>query len=155
MNDGYVTEFRTFRDEFRIFKESTYTTDDPALMNQEWLNPAFFGGSGTRGEGSYAASLSSSSQRATPILTPSSDSASAIARAEAAADEEATNGKGGDDLKDGEDLQVTGTDDSPASGIRQPSQRSRKGHKKSRQGCYNCKRRKIKVRLSGIALEGT
>ena len=150
MNHNYVAEFRDFRDEFRRFKESPPINYNPVVMDQEWLNsPAFFGGSGTREEASYTAStfLSSSSQRATPISTPSSsDSKFAITKEEPNADEEATDGNDGEDLKEVEH-QVTENGESPASAVKIPPQRSRKGHKKSRQGCYNCKRRKIKVRM--------
>jgi hypothetical protein len=150
MNPNYVAEFRNFRDEFRRFRESPFINHNPVVMDQEWLNsPAFFGRSGTstREDASYTAStsLSSSSQRATPISTPSSsDSKFAIAREESNADEEATDGNDSEGLKE-RGHQVTENGESPASGAKIAPQRSRKGHKKSRQGCYNCKRRKIKV----------
>ena len=150
MNHSYIAEFRNFRDEFRRFRESPFINHNPVAMDQEWLNnPAFFGGSGTREEASYTAStsLSSASQRATPISTPSSsDSKIAIAREEPNADEEAADGNDSEGLKEVEH-QVTENGESLASGVKIPPQRSRKGHKKSRQGCYNCKRRKIKVRI--------
>jgi len=38
-------------------------------------------------------------------------------------------------------------DGSHKSGDMRITMRSRKGHRKSRQGCFNCKRRKIKVRI--------
>lgn len=153
MNQNYVEAFRSFREEFRIYKQTALITRNTELMDQEWLNPAPFGGSGTRDAGSYAASLSlsrslsSSSQRGTPLLTPSSDSTSAIASRDATTDEEATieNENASDGCLNEADDQETRKDESPVPGIKVPPPRSRKGHKKSRQGCYNCKRRKIKV----------
>ena len=148
MDHSYATDFRYFRDEYMRFKGSPFINHSPRVMGQEWLNPAICDGSGTPELGSYAASTSPSSsrQRTPQVSPPSSDSKSAIAREAPNAGEEAPNGTDGEGSEK-PDHQVTKNGEPSASEAVLPPQRSRKGHKKSRQGCYNCKRRKIKVRI--------
>lgn len=149
MNHNYVATFRSFRDEFKMFKQSpfiTHTTNTQG-MDQSWLSPGF-DRSGTRDTEteSYTAastSLSSSSQHATPTSAPSSDSPSSTTKTATAADEEASLRDRSDRVKDSLEDEVQ---EAEVNYVKISPQRSRKGHKKSRQGCFNCKRRKIKVR---------
>lgn len=146
MNRNYVSAFRSFRDEFRIYKQSPSMI--PPMMDQSLLSQGLSDGSGTpdnTGEPSCAASLSlaSSSQRVTPILTPPLDSTSVIGNRSSTAEGVPFSSN---DLKNSpEEVQVAENNGHPAPPVQVPPQSSRKGHKKSRQGCYNCKRRKIKV----------
>ena len=149
MNHSYVEAFNSFRGEFRKYKQSLspFIEQQPAVMDPRWLKPGLFGDSSTPDAGSL--SLSSSSRRATPISTPSSDSASAIASREIIADKEVMEEKENAGLNEVEEHAMR-TDEGSASDVKVPPQRSRKGHKKSRQGCYSCKQRKIKAQLLNL-----
>ena len=148
MNHNYATAFRSFCNEFRMYKQSPSINHatTTAVMDPERLNPGLFG---IPDAASYAASLSVSalSQRVTPISTHSSDAPPSIVTTDNPAATDERLGKGNNGLKNywAGEFQDAENDASPAPVVKLPSQGSRKGHKKSRQGCYNCKRRKIKV----------
>jgi hypothetical protein len=129
MSKSYAAEFETYRDEFRSFQKTPYITG----MGQEWLKGPFL-------PGGAVACAASSTQLHAPNPTPSLGINSKLLRPDSTIDGQACLGKAVRLLGKSEN-QVTRATNLE----RQLVQRSRKGHKKSRQGCYQCKRRKIKV----------
>ena len=150
-------EYRSLVNDFRAFKQGACLSAD-SRMNEEafysnWESPGFGPTSGSN------SNSNGESSAGTLILTPKS---SDVSNSESPAGESEGNGS--------REVASTGrsrtrTDSSGLTpGLRKemslsleqdelmedglPSHRPRKGHKKSRGGCYNCKRRKIKVRFT-------
>jgi hypothetical protein len=150
MNHSYVTAFRSYRDEFKKYKQSPSVNNviNTALMDQSSTSSGLSAGSATR-EAAASQDLSSSSQCTTLVSMFPSDSLSTIAQGVSATDIDAAfNDSEALNSSPEEEVQEPENWGSSAPSVTLPPQRSRKGHKKSRQGCYNCKRRKIKVRAS-------
>lgn len=148
----FNTEYRSLVDDFRAFKQGACISAN-SRMNEEafysnWESPGFGPASNSNSNGESSAG--------TVILTPKS---SDVSNSESPV--------GGSEGNGGREVASMGssrtrTDSSGATpALRKemsvsleqdelmedglPSHRPRKGHKKSRGGCYNCKRRKIKV----------
>jgi hypothetical protein len=144
------TTFSDLREEFRVLQSGFRRENamaEQALKNS-WLTNALLGASERRTESDPSAALSSSH------LSPfrSSESSHSAAESERAQSEvtPTTIASGSDDLA--ATLQpahqfVAENGEGSLDGAL-VHQRSRKGHKKSREGCFNCKRRKIKVNIS-------
>lgn len=149
-HDSPPTNFSDLREEFRVLQSGFRRKNamaEPAL-NNSWLTNALLGASERRTESdpstaSYSSHLSpfrssesshsaAESERAHSEVTPTtiaSGSDDLVAPLQPAHQFVAENGEG---LLDGALVH----------------QKSRKGHKKSREGCFNCKRRKIKVNIN-------
>lgn len=155
---NFNTEYRSLVDEFRAFKQGACISAD-CRMNEEafysnWESPGFGPASGS---GSNSNSNGESSA-GTVVLTPKS---SDVSNSESPVGESEGNGAigSGREMTSMERSRTHSSGATPAlrkemsltleqdelmeDGL--PSHRPRKGHKKSRGGCYNCKRRKIKV----------
>lgn len=140
MNSDYRIEFQDLRDEFRMVRDGVISS----VMNRDFLDggwglsPAAILGDGV---GADISTESPSDQQTTPS---SKESSSCGSRQEILRD-----GKiwSHDVIKNPfpfEEPRETSLVESPPA---EAAQRLRKGYKKSRQGCFNCKKRKIKVRL--------
>jgi len=155
---NFNTEYRSLVDEFRAFKQGACISAE-GRMNEEafysnWESPGFGPASGS---GSNSNSNGESSA-GTVVLTPKS---SDVSNSESPVGESEGNGAigSGREMTSMERSRTHSCGATPAlrkemsltleqeelmeDGL--PSHRPRKGHKKSRGGCYNCKRRKIKV----------
>lgn len=154
---NFNTEYRSLVDEFRAFKQGACISAE-GRMNEEafysnWESPGFGPASGS---GSNSNSNGESSA-GTVVLTPKS---SDVSNSESPVGESEGNGAigSGREMTSMERSRTHSCGATPAlrkemsltleqeelmeDGL--PSHRPRKGHKKSRGGCYNCKRRKIK-----------
>lgn len=145
MQSDFKDQYRFLRDEFRRFQQGGCINVDSemnrAAFNSSWPSPAGLDGSGISGH------ASSSSMRTTPKSSDSSDSpeeagtTNFIVRRGVASEPE--NRRSSSSSTPPRQDQTAEPDDILEDGL--PSHRPRKGHKKSRGGCFNCKRRKIKV----------
>jgi hypothetical protein len=144
MDHNYLDQFRNLRDDFKQFQHESPTEDPMRTLEEIWLSPSAIDLGSTNELEPRTQPSSSSNQRVNPILTPSSNSVGG-AEARLSLSEEETNS---------ENVSATGGSAEGVNHILGESHagldvshhpRPRKGHKKSRQGCYNCKRRKIKV----------
>ena len=153
MNHNYQTEFQFFRDEFRRFKEvMTIHNDVRSAAREEYsVSQSEADASSMHKTTKESLSPSSSSQHATPTFTPSSDSFARISSRESRIDALRSNANDEEILPAGREHQPE-TENVHSLPLEPTiAQRSRKGHRKSRQGCYNCKRRKIKVNIENKA----
>jgi len=147
---NYVDDFEILRNDFRSFQQSKWVDPEMTFLADEtWLSKALYLASGIPMMGTQPSSASNSGFGATPSFTPSFESPPGHSEEEFIK-EQAVRPRLGNSA-----APPIGADKNPAQArprveIPQNS-RSRKGHKKSRQGCYNCKRRKIKVRKSTLA----
>jgi hypothetical protein len=146
MQDDFLDQFSILREEFRLLQGGfsfKNTMEQPS--SNGWLGSALLNATGRRTDTGSSFALSSSS------LSPfrSSESSHSSTESERAQSEvpTATIVSGSDDLA--APLRRPYRDN--AENVEKPlggstgNPRSRKGHKKSREGCFNCKRRKIKV----------
>ncbi len=149
MHHNFSDQFSTLREEFRLLQSGfrpKNTMADQAL-NAGWFTMALLNSSNRSTETDL--SIDSSSSHLSPFR--SSESSHSSAESERAQSEAptATIASGSDDLgaplQQGNQHDAEIGDKSLDNTIVHP--RSRKGHKKSREGCFNCKRRKIKVRM--------
>jgi hypothetical protein len=140
MDSDYRIEFKDLRDEFRMIRDGVISN----MMNRDFLNVGWGlspAGIMCDGSGADLFTTSPSDQQATPN---SNDSSSSFENHQMVLRDEQTRShnpiKNPFLLKEPRETDLV--DSPPAEAIQRP----RKGHKKSRQGCYNCKKRKIKVR---------
>jgi len=140
MDQEYLLKFRNYENEFKAYKAvSTSELEvNLAQTNRSWLNLEIQG----FGSGSFASPLSPSWDHGVDTSALSLKSSSSYVSA-------------GENIKQ-VTLSVPSTDgfkaphsektqDVEASVRVTVRKGSKKGHSKSRQGCYNCKKRKIKV----------
>jgi hypothetical protein len=148
MNDDYQTEFKIYRDDIRSFlnqtpwtPQNTFTTTMQAMIQDE--QPEQLLDSSTllnwsSGDDFIDPSLTSS-QGQTPHSTSDSSGKCATRKRKAPSTGSGTSSTS------------IRSEESPNS---EPlAQKSRKGHTKSRQGCFNCKKRKIKCQETQPACE--
>jgi hypothetical protein len=144
MDQDYHLRYKTLRDEFRSFADggciNINKEMNDAAFNSNWPNPE-----GAEHD-NLPISRSYSSKRTTPKSSNSSDSPE-----ETDFVEQIVTKPWPTLAQDGIDFlqqQSTPVDQALAQPIDTLAGevRPRKGHKKSRGGCYNCKKRKIKVR---------
>jgi len=147
MNDGYLDDFEALRNDFRSFQQSKWI--DPEMTfpaDETWLSKALYLASGTPVAGTQPLSASNSDFGVTSSFTISLESPTSHSEGQYI-EEQAVGRRLGNGASP-----PTGAHNDSAQERHQvelsQNLRSRKGHKKSRQGCYNCKRRKIKVRRS-------
>ncbi len=145
MQSDFKDQYRFLRDEFRRTARGGCINVDSemnrAAFNSSWPSPTGLDQSaGTSGH------ASSSSMRTTPKSSDSSHSPEdagtttiIIRHGVALGTENGSSSSSTPPLRD----QTAEPEDILEDGL--PSHRPRKGHKKSRGGCFNCKRRKIKV----------
>jgi len=140
MDPDYRIQFKGLRDEFRMIRDEVlFNLMDRDFLNAKWgLNPP---GIMCDSSGADFINSSPSDQQATPNSTESSGSSDNQQNQQLTV--RAERPRSHEPIQNPFLLDVS-TDmvDSPPAEV---NQRSRKGHKKSRQGCFNCKKRKIKV----------
>ncbi|KUJ10463.1 uncharacterized protein LY89DRAFT_656240 [Mollisia scopiformis] len=139
MATDYVTQFRRLRDEFRNAQEGGCANVDKALnlasFDSSWPTP---GSEQHPSPDAFASGLTGNSSDEVPTSSPGKDlpsftgagsgiAANAFASGPSVREEEAASHLA-----------------NPVASEIYPEHRPRKGHKKSRGGCFNCKKRKIK-----------
>jgi hypothetical protein len=148
MNHDYRNQFHILCEEFRVFRDGATLSNkmNGTFLSEHWLSspdPAMLDGPGIIEAETHP---SAPSQRETPMSSSaiSSDPTPECER-EASSQLASRKRKPSLDPSDwdpvGKQLDIQ---ESLATASSVP-QNSRKGHKKSRQGCFNCKRRKIKA----------
>lgn len=155
MGSNFNDQYRSLVDDFREFKGggciNADSTMNDAAFYSNWPSPGMDAGTGSN-EYSYGSSGDGFSSN---VLTPSSSSKlsdSPAGRSEmqmsgmivghGVFDVSSSEGMGGG-VESQDQTAEPDRNEILEDGL--PSHRPRKGHKKSRGGCYNCKRRKIKV----------
>jgi hypothetical protein len=147
MQDDFLDQFNILREEFRLlqggFKLNSAMEEQP--LNHSWLGNALLNANERRAETGSSFALFPSS----PNPFKSSGSSRSSTESERAQSEvtTATITSGFDDLaaplqRRHRDIAKNAEKSLDGS---TGNLRSRKGHKKSREGCFNCKKRKIKV----------
>jgi len=149
MHHEFSENFNVLREEFRSFQSELRIKSTMAerTMNNNWFTAALLNATNTSIDSDP--SIGSSSSHLSPFK--SCDSSHSSVESERAQSEVPTTTVvlGGDDLPT--PLQTHrhtaehGEESLYGSVVQQ---RPRKGHRKSREGCFNCKRRKIKVSIS-------
>lgn len=147
MESHFTLQYRSLRDDFRNFQQGGCIDVDSEMSPRAFTSnvPASPGQELSTRNGSS----SSSSFRNTPN---SSDESLTVVRSETKASNSYSHDCNGSSLEsrtppeeeEEEEASIEAKQRPDLNGL--PSHRPRKGHKKSRGGCYNCKRRKIKVR---------
>jgi len=147
MDHDFSRQFNILREEFRLLTNEVKiksVMDEPAL-NSSWLMPAMFHASiGGKANDPFSASSSSH-------LSPfkSSEPSHSPTESETAQSDEpkVTTFSGSDDVEAPPQWQAQSILEPDKNSLVEPTvtKQSRKGHRKSREGCFNCKRRKIKV----------
>jgi hypothetical protein len=143
MNHDFSQQFTLLREQFRSLAKGVKIKSvmDQQSLNADWLMPGMLNAS-TRSPGTDSFSGSSSSH-----LSPFKSSESSHSSTESETPRS-------DEPKAGSDIVETSLRQQTQSVLEQGrtslgdatvTHRSRKGHRKSREGCFNCKRRKIKV----------
>lgn len=144
MNHNYLNQFRNLRDDFKQFQHESPNEDPMRTLEEIWIRPSVVDLESTNELGRGMEPPLFSSHLETLVSIPSSNSTSCPNTRPSLSDEEINLGSvlvmGGHT----EEVNDTSVDKHVGNYVSQHS-RPRKGHKKSRQGCYNCKRRKIKV----------
>jgi hypothetical protein len=147
MHHDFPDIFSTLREEFRLLQSGfrPKSTMPEQAMNSSWLTTAPLNASNGRTEANPF--VGSSSSYLSPFI--SSKSSHSFVESEGAQSEAAisTVVSGPDDLAaplQQNQVYTAENGENSLAGSR-VQHRSRKGHKKSRVGCFNCKRRKIKV----------
>jgi hypothetical protein len=156
MYHDFPEQFNTLREEFRLLQSGfrIKTAMAEQALNNSWLATALLNAAERRTE--TDSSLGSSSSHLSPFK--SSDSSHSSVESERAQSEVPT----ATIVSESDDQGVhpqRGAQYIPEAGESRSDgppeqQRSRKGHKKSRVGCFNCKRRKIKVRMTSKSMAG-
>jgi hypothetical protein len=146
MNAIYIEAFRSLRDDFKRFQRREVIDKMANIVAQDSLDSRFHKISSTSG----AAEIPMPGHQATPVSPLSTESSNkfgdGIARGDGCkqlSDCQSTSAMGSDLSRIAE-----GTSESDHNSFEcetSNNTRTRKGHKKSRQGCYSCKKRKIKV----------
>jgi hypothetical protein len=146
MQDDFLDQFNILREEFRLlqggFKLNSAMEEQP--LNHSWLGNALLNANERRTETGSSFALFPSSLN--PFKSESSHSSTESERAQSEVTT-ATITSGFDDLAaplQRRHRDIAKNAEKPLDGSTRNS-RSRKGHKKSREGCFNCKKRKIKV----------
>jgi hypothetical protein len=145
MNHDYRNQFHILREEFRVFRDGATLSNkmNGTFLSEHWPDPAMFDGPGIIGAETHP---SAPGQRETPMSssTISSDSTPEC-ETEVSSQLASRKQKPSSDPSDCDPIdKQLDIRESLATASSVP-QKSRKGHKKSRQGCFNCKRRKIKA----------
>jgi hypothetical protein len=142
MDSDYRMEFKGLRDEFRMIRDEVlFNLMDRDIHNAKWgLNPAAIM---CDSSGADVFTTSPSDQQATPNSTESSNSSENQEQQQLIVRNEQS--RAPEPIQNPFLLELPNDTDMVYSPPAEATQRSRKGHKKSRQGCFNCKKRKIKV----------
>ena len=149
-HDSPPTNFSDLREEFRVLQSGFRRKNAMAeqALNNSWLTNALLGASGRRTESDP--STASSSSHLSPFRSSASPHSAAESERAQSEVTPTTIASGSDDLaaplQPAHQFVAENGEGSLDGGLMH--QRSRKGHKKSREGCFNCKRRKIKVNIS-------
>lgn len=142
MNHNYAASFLSLRNEFRMYKQAPSTMN---AVDERWPSPKLPDAQVIEPVSSTASappSLASSILHPSSIFIPSLDPSFAFRTRLRTTEEAVRTTRYSEITSNG--FQVTVEDVVSVPSVQMP-QRPRKGHLKSRQGCYNCKRRKIKV----------
>lgn len=154
MNHDFSQQFNILREEFRLLANGIKIKSvmDKPTLNSSWLMPAMFHASmGSIANDPFSAS---SSSQLSPLKCSESSHSSTESETAQSDEPKATTFSGSDDVEAPPQRQAQSILEPDKKSLVGPAvtQRSRKGHRKSREGCFNCKRRKIKV---CIRLEST
>lgn len=148
MSFNYLESFRSYRDEFKQFQQQHQPLDEMAdsIRDEFWLQVVRDSPCDLQ---LTPRKLSSSGQQVNPILIhgAASSSKSGVESIHHFTEEHVHARDSASAMESGSRNPKGINNSSRSSSELDTSRnnRSRKGHKKSRQGCYSCKKRKIKV----------
>lgn len=152
--DNQPENFKQQHPGHHIQRDINMDVESIIRINDDWLSEPFLDLGGSEGaEFLFPNSGSDSDRLHSPIFTDVSDSTSesglVLVRKRKAESEKSGSSRNGSTEKSNSREHSQESESHEEEVV----QKSRKGHKKSRQGCFNCKKRKIKVCLSPLALE--
>ncbi|KAL2061575.1 hypothetical protein VTL71DRAFT_6952 [Oculimacula yallundae] len=137
MKSAFNNQYRSLVDEFRAFKEGACINADSAMNDAAYY-------SNWPSQGNNGQDTGSSSGNGSNVITPKSSDVSDSPPDEGEPQDLVVHRGSSSSIGSGsrDQERIAESEEILEDGL--PSHRPRKGHRKSRGGCYNCKRRKIK-----------